>query len=84
MIHAVTIDVECTRAKGVQFSFFQAHPNHILPSLYLMDSMMKNLGGEYLELFSKNIVALFCRSFEKLVCLNFPIEFVSNDIDVNT
>lgn len=81
MIRAVTIDVECTRAKGIQFSFFQAHPNHILPSLYLMDSMMKNLGGEYLELFSKNIVALFCRSFEKLVCLNFPIEFVRNDVN---
>lgn len=28
---------------------------------------MKNLGGEYLQLFSKNIVATFCHTFEKVV-----------------
>ena len=38
-----------------------------LPILYLLDSIMKNLGGEYLELFSKNIVATFCHTFEKVV-----------------
>ena len=62
--------------KVYDFLFFfssQAPPNHILPSLYLMDSMMKNLGGDYLELFGKGIVAWFCRSFEKLVGLNNPV-----------
>lgn len=34
-----------------------------------MDSIMKNIGGEYVDLFSRNIVQLFCKSFEKLVCL---------------
>jgi len=28
---------------------------------------MKNLGGEYLDMFSKNIVATFCNTFEKVV-----------------
>ena len=47
----------------------QVHPNHTLPSLYLMDSILKNIGGEYVDLFSRNIVQLFCKSFETLVCL---------------
>ena len=36
--------------------------------LYLLDSIIKkNLQGEYLQLFSKNIVATFCHTFEKVV-----------------
>ena len=42
-------------------------PEHKLPVLYLLDSIMKNLGGEYLQLFSKNIVATFCHTFERVV-----------------
>ncbi|XP_014235867.1 pre-mRNA cleavage complex 2 protein Pcf11-like isoform X2 [Trichogramma pretiosum] len=37
-----------------------------LPVLYLIDSIVKNLGGSYLELFSKNIVQTFCKVFEKV------------------
>lgn len=40
-----------------------------LPLLYLVDSIMKNLGGEFLQLFSKNIVRVFCHAFESLVCM---------------
>lgn len=57
------------------FLFPQVHPNHTLPSLYLMDSIMKNIGGEYVDLFSRNIVQLFCKSFEKLVCLYMCINW---------
>ena len=39
-----------------------------LPTLYLVDSVMKNLGEEYLKVISKNVVAVFCHAFEKLVC----------------
>ena len=42
-------------------------PEQKLPVLYLLDSIMKNLGGEYLQLFSKNLVATFCHTFEKVV-----------------
>ena len=47
--------------------FMVCFPEQKLPALYLMDSIMKNLGGEYLQLFSKNIVATFCLTFEKVV-----------------
>lgn len=49
------------------FVFLQVSPEQKLPVLYLLDSIMKNLGGEYLQLFSRNIVATFCHTFEKLV-----------------
>jgi len=52
----------------ILFSYFlQVPPEQKLPVLYLLDSIMKNLGGEYLQLFSRNIVATFCHTFEKLV-----------------
>ncbi len=46
----------------------QVRPDWKLPSLYLLDSILKNVKGEYLPLFSKNIVHIFCHCFEKLVC----------------
>ena len=46
---------------------FQVQPDHRLPTLYLMDSIIKNLGGQYLQLISKNIVRLFCEAFQSLV-----------------
>eukprot|EP01113_Clastostelium_recurvatum_P036522 TRINITY_DN5218_c0_g1_i5.p1 TRINITY_DN5218_c0_g1~~TRINITY_DN5218_c0_g1_i5.p1 ORF type:complete len:718 (+),score=131.51 TRINITY_DN5218_c0_g1_i5:28-2154(+) len=36
-----------------------------LPALYLLDSIIKNVGGPYLPLFSRKIVSTFCEVFEK-------------------
>ncbi|KAH9383485.1 hypothetical protein HPB48_024994 [Haemaphysalis longicornis] len=36
-----------------------------LPVLYLIDSIMKNVGNEYRALFTQNIVSNFCNVFEK-------------------
>lgn len=37
-----------------------------LPVLYLIDSIVKNVGKQYKTLFSVNIVNLFCGVFEKV------------------
>ncbi|GFS64096.1 pre-mRNA cleavage complex 2 protein Pcf11 [Trichonephila inaurata madagascariensis] len=37
-----------------------------LPSLYLVDSIMKNIGGQYIILFSKHMVSLFTSVFAKV------------------
>lgn len=37
-----------------------------LPVLYLLDSIVKNVGGEYIQLFSNCIVNIFCGVFEKV------------------
>ncbi|XP_059560822.1 pre-mRNA cleavage complex 2 protein Pcf11-like [Myotis daubentonii] len=37
-----------------------------LPVMYLMDSIVKNVGGEYLTAFTKNLVATFICVFEKV------------------
>uniref|UniRef100_A0A672LWR7 Pre-mRNA cleavage complex 2 protein Pcf11 n=1 Tax=Sinocyclocheilus grahami TaxID=75366 RepID=A0A672LWR7_SINGR len=37
-----------------------------LPVLYLVDSIVKNVGGEYLEVFAKNLVNSFICVFEKV------------------
>ncbi|KAM4726808.1 pre-mRNA cleavage complex 2 protein Pcf11 [Anableps anableps] len=37
-----------------------------LPVLYLVDSIVKNVGGEYLEVFAKNLIASFICVFEKV------------------
>ncbi|XP_033212729.1 uncharacterized protein LOC117170223 isoform X2 [Belonocnema kinseyi] len=37
-----------------------------LPVLYLIDSIVKNVKGNYLELFSQNIVKTFCSVFEEV------------------
>ncbi len=50
---------------------WQVRPDKKLPSLYLLDSILKNVKGEYLQLFSKNIVHIFCHCFEKLVCRTY-------------
>ncbi|XP_064482248.1 pre-mRNA cleavage complex 2 protein Pcf11-like isoform X2 [Ornithodoros turicata] len=36
-----------------------------LPVLYLIDSIMKNVGGAYCALFTQNVVSNFCNVFEK-------------------
>ena len=47
-----------------------------MPAIYLMDSIMKNLGGEYLQLFSRNIVRIFCHAFESLVGIESGVELL--------
>jgi hypothetical protein len=37
-----------------------------LPVLYLMDSIIKNVGGVYIQLFSKNLFNTFCNAFDKV------------------
>jgi len=37
-----------------------------LPVLYLVDSIVKNIGDHYTSLFTQNIVASFCSVFEKV------------------
>ncbi|KAI8893999.1 hypothetical protein BC833DRAFT_606532, partial [Globomyces pollinis-pini] len=40
-----------------------AHPKHKLPVLYLMDSILKNVGRSYRQLFQKNLVSNFAAAF---------------------
>jgi hypothetical protein len=37
-----------------------------LPILYLIDSIVKNVGNKYKQLFAQNIVNIFCGVFEKV------------------
>lgn len=37
-----------------------------LPILYLIDSIVKNVGNKYKQLFASNIVNMFCSVFEKV------------------
>ncbi|XP_065842897.1 polyadenylation and cleavage factor homolog 11-like isoform X2 [Oscarella lobularis] len=36
-----------------------------MPILYLLDSITKNVGGRYIEIFSQNLVSTFCTVFEQ-------------------
>ena len=51
----------------------QVRPEIKLPLLYLIDSIVKNLNGKYLQLFSRNIVRVFCHAFESLVGVNVVV-----------
>lgn len=44
----------------------QAPATEKLPVLYLVDSIVKNVGGEYLAVFAKNLIASFICVFEKV------------------
>nr|KAJ3422484.1 hypothetical protein HK105_007863 [Polyrhizophydium stewartii] len=37
----------------------QADARHVIPAMYLMDSILKNVGGVYRSCFARNIVAVF-------------------------
>lgn len=41
-------------------------PDVKLPILYLIDSIVKNVGDKYKQLFAQNIVNIFCGVFEKV------------------
>lgn len=44
----------------------QVSPEVKLPILYLIDSIVKNVGDKYKQLFAQNIVNMFCGVFEKV------------------
>lgn len=50
--------------------YTQTPPEMKLPALYLIDSIVKNLGkqceGRYVELFSRLIVNIFCDMFQEV------------------
>lgn len=43
----------------------QEHPHQRLPSIYLMDSILKNVKGEYIQLFAQEIRHIFCDTYER-------------------
>lgn len=55
----------------------QAPSAEKLPVLYLVDSIVKNVGGEYLAVFAKNLITSFICVFEK-VQFSLLLSFVLN------
>jgi pre-mRNA cleavage complex 2 protein Pcf11 len=55
----------------------QVPPEIKLPVLYLIDSIVKNVGKAYINLFTQNIVQCFTNTFEKvspaLLCNGYEI-----------
>lgn len=56
------------------FFSIQVHPDIKLPVLYLVDSIIKNVGGAYTSKFSEKIVNMFTRTFKQVIT-NFTIVF---------
>ncbi|XP_048348967.1 pre-mRNA cleavage complex 2 protein Pcf11 isoform X1 [Sphaerodactylus townsendi] len=50
----------------IEAQIAKAPANEKLPVMYLMDSIVKNVGREYLSAFPKNLVATFVNVFEKV------------------
>lgn len=48
---------------------FQVEPNLKLPILYLVDSIVKNLKGVYIEFFACVIEKMFCETFGTVILL---------------
>lgn len=62
-------EISCYFDMHINFTFLvkQCKPQKKLPVLYLIDSIMKNLGSSsYKSLFSKNIVQMFTSVFEQV------------------
>lgn len=57
-----TVKILCTKLVFL----LQAPTAEKLPVLYLVDSIVKNIGGEYLAVFAKNLVTTFICVFEKV------------------
>lgn len=45
----------------------QVNPDIKLPVLYLVDSIIKNVGGAYTQKFSQSIVNMFTRTFKQVI-----------------
>lgn len=54
----------------------QAPSAEKLPVLYLVDSIVKNVGGEYLAVFAKNLITSFICVFEKVQFSLLPFGIV--------
>ncbi|KAI8820170.1 uncharacterized protein EV422DRAFT_81543 [Fimicolochytrium jonesii] len=52
--------------KAIEDQMRNAQPKQKLPVLYLMDSIMKNVGGAYISIFARNIVRTFASAFEQV------------------
>ncbi|XP_055704060.1 uncharacterized protein LOC129802348 isoform X2 [Phlebotomus papatasi] len=52
--------------KAVEHHLAKVNPDIKLPVLYLIDSIVKNVGRDYKALFSQYIVNMFCGVFEKV------------------
>lgn len=50
-------------------------PDLKLPILYLIDSIVKNVGGVYTVLFSRTIVNIFVAVFEKVNFIIYKFEW---------
>ncbi|KAM4620686.1 pre-mRNA cleavage complex 2 protein Pcf11 isoform 2-T2 [Polymixia lowei] len=50
----------------IEAQISKAPPSEKLPVLYLVDSIVKNVGGEYVAVFAKNLVTSFICVFEKV------------------
>lgn len=47
----------------IEHAILNAQPPHRLPRLYLIDSIIKNVGQPYMSMFAPKILALFCSTY---------------------
>eukprot|EP00761_Pharyngomonas_kirbyi_P009324 gb/GECH01009340.1/.p1 GENE.gb/GECH01009340.1/~~gb/GECH01009340.1/.p1 ORF type:complete len:379 (+),score=61.93 gb/GECH01009340.1/:1-1137(+) len=71
LINTLTQDAAALRSTNakrvvteIENKIYSAHYTEKLPILYLIDSIVKNVGGEYVELFTHNLENVFCDAFE--------------------
>lgn len=60
----------------IYISSTQVHPDIKLPILYLVDSIIKNVGGAYTQKFAQSIVNMFTKTF-KLVIIIIIYKFIT-------
>lgn len=53
-------------ARAIEDQLFNAHPNMKLPILYLMDSILKNVGKSFIPAFRTNIISTFSTAFNQV------------------
>ncbi|XP_063228408.1 serine/arginine repetitive matrix protein 2-like isoform X2 [Bacillus rossius redtenbacheri] len=66
MLAEENIDHAAAIVQAVEQHLQKVQPSIKLPVLYLIDSIVKNVGGAYINLFTQNIVSTFCGVFEKV------------------